>query len=741
MISKAGIYSSKDASISLLSVSIDIEIVDAASKVKISQHFKNMETNNIEAVYCFPIEESAAICSMAIETKGRRLKSVAQEKEDAFREYDEAVEAGNNAALLDMHEKDILTISLGNLKPGEELKAEIEYINELTVTDGIIRLQIPTTVAPRYIPPGADSLKSDIISPPYSKEIPYKLHLTASSPCRNIKNISSPSHDLEIAYNNPGFEAKLRQGHVELDRDFILEIEPEETEKPVCYVGRHKNGQEACMIRFQPVFEIEAKVQIHEKSDIFFMIDCSSSMACSSINNAKSALELCLRSMKDGDTFNIMKFGTEYEVYSEDRSVEYNEKNLSKALDEIDSIEADMGGTELFDALSAVRRIPIKKGYTRNVILITDGEIYNTLETISFVSKECKNMRFYTFGVGYGASHHLIKGLARASKGAWEIIQPGENIQKKVLRQFSRLEQPAVKNLKVKADNCEMQLPENLPPIYEGDGLILFAKPQGKLLSGKKAYIKGRIGEQEFLWECRIENIGENDLIPALMAANEIRSLEENSYADANSKEFEKTLNKIQKLGMDFNLLSLKTSFVAIDEREDAMKPQNPPEFRRIPIMLPKDYAEELTSAIPVFSLKDEYSEMPREYPAYFKEVRTESYRIREAENYYSTSNEWYLDLLRTQTASGYFEGIKPIADKLKISPEQVQEKIEKLAMELETSDEKMAKLIITTAMALELLKAEDKEVMLICSRAVKKAEGWLESMKKITQFKTEGLI
>jgi Ca-activated chloride channel family protein len=734
MITNAGLYSSKDAAISLLSVNIDVELVDAASKVKITQHFKNMETCNIEAVYCFPIEESATICSMNIENSGRRIKSSVKEKESAFEAYDNAVETGNNAALLDMHEKDILTISLGNLLPGEELKAEVEYISELSVSDGIIRLQIPTSVAPRYIPHGANAIKSDIISPPYSMETPYKLYLRVSSPCRMIKKISSPSHDLEIVYNNPGFEAKLSRGHAELDRDFILEIESKEPEKPKCFVSRHENGKEACMISFQPFFQSEINFQESEKSEIFFMIDCSSSMACSSINNAKSALELCLRSMKAGDAFNIIKFGTEYEIFSRKRSIEYNEENLAQALDELDSIEADMGGTELFEALSAMSKIPVRKGYARNVILISDGEIYNTLETIRFVSKECKNMRFYTFGVGYGASHHLIKGLARASRGAWEIIQPGENIQKKVLRQFSRLEQPAVKNLKVETENCNLRLSENLPPVYEGDGLILFAETnEGILQTGQTIYIKGRVGEENFTWQCEVENIGQNNIIPCLMAANEIRNLEENPYITENAND----LDKIQKLGMDFNLLSMRTSFVAVTERNETEKPENTPEFRRIPVMITKDYTEELSSAIPAFSLKDGTSEKQQECPDYFKVLKTESYRIRESENYYSSAEEWYLELLKTQTAEGYFEGIMPMAGKLGTTPDKLSNRIKKLLQKNQGNEEQIA----LTQIAIMLLETEDKEVRLICSRAIKKAKKWLESMKSGIQIKLEDLI
>ncbi|TFG61743.1 MAG: hypothetical protein E4H36_09675, partial [Spirochaetales bacterium] len=141
--------------VSLQRVTVDAAVRDVSSAVTVTQVYLNTEDRAIEAVYCFPVEESAAICGFEIETGGRTISGIMEEKEKAFETYDKALADGNAAFLLDQEAQDILHISVGNIKPGQEVLVRISYISELPVTDGIIRLQIPSTVSPRYSP--ADS--------------------------------------------------------------------------------------------------------------------------------------------------------------------------------------------------------------------------------------------------------------------------------------------------------------------------------------------------------------------------------------------------------------------------------------------------------------------------------------------------------------------------------------------------------------------------------------------------------
>ena len=51
----------------------------------------------------------------------------------------------------------------------------------------------------------------------------------------------------------------------------------------------------------------------------------------------------------------------------------------------IEKFEADLGGTEIKQAVELMNQIPTVKGYPRLVFLVTDGEIYETDELLVYV--------------------------------------------------------------------------------------------------------------------------------------------------------------------------------------------------------------------------------------------------------------------------------------------------------------------------------------------------------------------
>ncbi len=61
----------------------------------------------------------------------------------------------------------------------------------------------------------------------------------------------------------------------------------------------------------------------------------------------------------------------------------------------------------LQDVLSA----PLIPGYTRQVFVLTDGEVSNTKETIECVQRYQSQARLFAIGLGEGASHELVEGI------------------------------------------------------------------------------------------------------------------------------------------------------------------------------------------------------------------------------------------------------------------------------------------------------------------------------------------
>jgi hypothetical protein len=95
----------REINVPLKQVNVDARIRSFCVDVKISQIFVNDETTSIEAIYCFPIEEQAAIYSFIVYIDDREIVSQLKEKTSAQKEYNEGLQQGHGAYLLEKDKK------------------------------------------------------------------------------------------------------------------------------------------------------------------------------------------------------------------------------------------------------------------------------------------------------------------------------------------------------------------------------------------------------------------------------------------------------------------------------------------------------------------------------------------------------------------------------------------------------------------------------------------------------------
>jgi Mg-chelatase subunit ChlD len=146
--------------------------------------------------------------------------------------------------------------------------------------------------------------------------------------------------------------------------------------------------------------------------DITFVVDRSGSMEGNSIEEVRNAPQLCLRSMIPGCRFNIVGFGSRFESLF-DGSRSYDEASLAEASKHVAALTADLGGTEILPALKFVLERREDRSLPRHIVVLTDGEVTNTDAVLSLAKSHAAHARIFTFGIGAGASHHLVNGLAR----------------------------------------------------------------------------------------------------------------------------------------------------------------------------------------------------------------------------------------------------------------------------------------------------------------------------------------
>jgi Vault protein inter-alpha-trypsin domain/von Willebrand factor type A domain len=448
-----------------VAVSAHTTILSTTSRTVLTQTFSNPSSADAipEATYTFPLYDGVGVVGFNCRIGKRIIRGVVKEKAKAKAVYEQAVARGETAGLLEqlLESSDVFTTKIGNIPAGEEVVVEITYFGELkhdAEADGI-RFTIPTTIIPRYgelpggiIEPGSNS-KSRRATESSGIQITVDVALPPQS---NIRGIQSPSHPIAVTMGgitagSKGSEfepnkgaATLSLGKAELDNDFVLLVMVPDIVKPQALLEIHPtiSNQRALMVTLVPKFSLPP-----QKPEVVFIVDRSGSMS-SNIPTLISALKVFLKSIPLGVKFNICSFGSSYSMLWK-RSQTYDQTTLKSAIEHVEKFGADMGGTEMFAPVKAVIENR-QDGMALEVMLLTDGEIWNQQELFSYLNKEVQQseapIRIFTLGIGNGVSHSLIEGIARAGNGFSQAVGLDEKLDGKVVRMLKGALSPHIRD-------------------------------------------------------------------------------------------------------------------------------------------------------------------------------------------------------------------------------------------------------------------------------------------------------
>ena len=592
---RAGL-NAKAAAIPLEGVSVEADLTDLSARVVVTQRYRNAEDRAVEAVYTFPLDEQAAVCGFEAVVGGVHYTGEVMPRERAFKAYDDALIEGHGAYMLDEERPDVFVASVGNIPPNGEVLLRITYVAELVAEGNAVRFTLPTTVAPRYAPAadrvGVGRPDAETLNPPVMWEVPYGLDLAIRVATPGpITGIQSPSHPIAVTLDGTRAVVTLAQESAALDRDVVVLIEAQRLHDPQVRAERDETGQLTAALAVRPSF-----AAAETPAEVIFLVDRSGSMGGSSIAQVRNALQLCLRSLTAGCRFNVIGFGSNH-VSLFDRSREYNDETLALASAHVASIDADLGGTEIQGALTFAFSQPAIAGLPRNLVILTDGEVTNTDAVMADIAAHAVDARVFTFGIGRGASAHLVRGMARTGRGVAEFIYPGERIEAKVLRQFGRLLSPAMTDVAVTwGDLAATPVTSSLPPVFAGERLVAYAFVKEARPATISLSARGPSGDLSFSATLTGAEVKEGRTLATLAARRRIRELEEHpdTLRRFGSKQAERASDgardEIVRLATTYGLASRETSFVAIERRDNAVPTELA--LRRIPIALTSGWGE-----------------------------------------------------------------------------------------------------------------------------------------------------
>lgn len=596
-----GLITKDNVLVPLTGVEVYSDITGRGARVKIVQIFRNAEEKAIEAVYKFPLPEQSAVCGFRATIGDRIIAGEIEEREKAFMLYDDALSQGDGAYLLDEERPNIFTLSAGNINLGSSVTIEIEYVILLDANSTEVRFFLPTTISPRYIPDNLedeDGMPVDaLINPTIDLNVPYglKIHVAVHGK-DGIASLESPSHTIRTQFVDNHAQIEFSADEVKMDRDFILTITYKDEFTNRAYII---NADKESFISIdlhagRDEMLADSKTSHKDNKEIIFVLDCSGSMDGSSIDEAKNALKILLKALEEGMMFNFYRFGSTFEkLFS--HSMPYDKEYLHIALQYLSKTTASLGGTEMLSPMKDIYETDISEGFTRDIILITDGEISNESDVISLVQSNINPAKVFVIGIGHGPNEYFIKQIARSSHGASELIAPNERVEPKALSLYKKINGGGINNITIKTGLKIDQSPLS-PVLFDNETISIFGKLQGTSPSSLPSIITitGVASNTGKTWSVPVQEIsGDHIPISLLWAREKIRELEEGTALKSGSKQIKRKKKIIReqliKLSKTYGLVSRETSFVAVEKREEKEKTLGEVILRKIPVMLTKD--------------------------------------------------------------------------------------------------------------------------------------------------------
>jgi len=553
----------------LQSTSATVDIAGVIADVKVKQVYKNEGKNPLEAIYVFPGSTRAAVYGMKMTIGERTLVAKIEKREKARQQYEQAKQEGKSASLLEQQRPNVFQMNVANIMPGDIIEVELSYTELLVPTNGMYEFVYPTVVGPRYsnMPAAAVPDSEKWVENPYLHEgeqaaytFDIAVNLSAGLP---IQQATCTSHKANIQYEGKSFAAvKLDESEkYGGNRDYILKYQlagGQIESGLLLYEGEEENF---FLLMVQPPKRVE-KTDIPPREYIF-IVDVSGSMNGYPLNISKTLLKNLIGNLQPHETFNVLLFAGGSTVLSESGSLPATEDNIQKAIQVIDKQHGG-GGTEILPALKRALALPRTEDTSRTIVTVTDGFVQVEPEAFDLIRNNLGNANMFAFGIGKSVNRFIIEGMAHVGMGEPFILtKPNEApAQAEKFREY--IQSPVLTRIDLDFGKFDVHAiePPSFPDVLAERPVICFGKWRGK--PEGTIILTGFTGDQRYEQRFDIGSVTprkENAALRYLWARHRIMILGDYNLLRADDERVE----VITELGLQYNLLTQYTSFVAID--------------------------------------------------------------------------------------------------------------------------------------------------------------------------------
>ena len=528
---------------------VQVTVTGRAARVTVEEWFRNGGALLDEASYLYPLPGEAVFSDFSLWQGDRELKGEPMDAAQARAIYEEIVRRKRDPALIELAGHGLLRARVFPIGPGETRKITLRYTQMLDRVGDAWRFRYTAGT-------GAGAAASSS----------FRMQVDSAA---RFGDPYSPTHRLSTSRSDDRILLTLADSNTRGDLELFLPLT--------------RNLVGMSLVTSQPVGEdgffmlLLAPGRTETPSlrrDLVAVLDVSGSMSGDKLDQAKAALAQLLGTLRSGDRFRVVTFGSGVRRYAVGWT-DVSADNVRAAQEWVRRLDTD-GGTNIAGALTEAFAEPPADGRLGVVVFLTDGMATvgeTDPERIADQAERGRGpFRVFAFGIGYDVNTYLLDRLTERARGVTEYIRPGGDIEQAVGSLAAKVASPVLTDLAVRADGVELYdlQPHTLPDLFGGDELVVFGRYRGAgspkgVPDGpgeRVVTVTGRRSEREERFSTGARFGSEQpgtDYIQQLWAARKAGALSSDIRLHGQNPEI---VNELKRLALRYGILTEYTSYL-----------------------------------------------------------------------------------------------------------------------------------------------------------------------------------
>ncbi len=570
-----GVLRTGRGNLPLTSLDIAADVTGLAVRTRLTQGFHNPFDEPLEATYVFPLPDRAAVTALSLRAEGRTVEGVLRERGQARADYQQAIDAGQRAAIVEQERPGVFTMRVGNIAPHERVTVRVVLAGLLPFDDGEATFRFPLVVAPRYIPgaplagepvgagtardtdavPDASRISPPVLLPGFPNPITLSATVDIDPAGLSIGEISA-SLPVRTEEHGDALRVRLNPGE-RANQDFVVRLRLGETPGSLAV----RDG--AFALTLVP----PAEPGTARPRDVVLVLDRSGSMGGWKIVAARRAAARIVDTLTDDDSFAVLAFDhtIEWPTGLPHVPVLANDRNRFRAVEHLAGLSA-RGGTEMLAPLrEAANLLAGRADRDRVLVLVTDGQVGNEDQILHAIAPHLTGIRVHTVGIDTAVNAAFLTRLAALAGGHSELVESEDRLDVAMRAIHHRIATPLVTDLRIIDGSVEADTlaPQPIPDLFPGASLVL----TGRLTAeADSVTVLGTDADGNEWRHTLTAHQSDNPALGAIWARARIRDLEDR-YATGTPKASADLEQRIIATSFEFNVLSRFTAFVAVDSR------------------------------------------------------------------------------------------------------------------------------------------------------------------------------